>query len=91
MEVQCPFQITFQRVKFDEFVDYFFNKFAKYGYNLAMIICSFETIQDWRDKNFFHCKCNGSDDMLVVRAKNFLIHRTSCVYWNIRKKELNFI
>lgn len=46
MEVQCPFQITFQRVKFDEFVDYFFNKFAKYGYNLAMVICSFETTQD---------------------------------------------
>ncbi|EJW88307.1 hypothetical protein WUBG_00779, partial [Wuchereria bancrofti] len=37
MEVQCPFQITLQRVKFDGFTDYFFDKFDEYGCNLAMV------------------------------------------------------
>ncbi|VIO86750.1 Uncharacterized protein BM_BM2895 [Brugia malayi] len=37
MEVQCPFQITLQQVKFDGFTDYFFDKFDEYGCNLAMV------------------------------------------------------
>ncbi|VDN01926.1 unnamed protein product [Thelazia callipaeda] len=37
MEVQCPFQIPLQITKFDDFAEYFFDKFAKYGNRLAMV------------------------------------------------------
>lgn len=37
MQIQSPFQITWEKLQTANFVDYFFRKFAKYGDGVALV------------------------------------------------------
>uniref|UniRef100_A0A915PQD7 AMP-dependent synthetase/ligase domain-containing protein n=1 Tax=Setaria digitata TaxID=48799 RepID=A0A915PQD7_9BILA len=56
MDVQCPFQIPLLRPNFDEFADYFFDKFLKYGCSIALV--DVESGRQWRYSELRICTMN---------------------------------